>query len=141
MWALAVGASALHCAYVDESRYVVEEMSDGSVRHLPIDPDGPDEAWRQRQRQVVDHLTDVLADGPMPWVFHYLAGRPDRALTHLARRVDASAFVIGTRRPGAGARMRDVMEGSVAFRLTHHQHRPVLVVPLEVVDWKTTLGR
>jgi hypothetical protein len=34
--------------------------------------------------------------------------------------------------------MREVMEGSVAVRLTHHQHRPVLIVPLEVIDWKAS---
>jgi nucleotide-binding universal stress UspA family protein len=74
----------------------------------------------------------------VPWAFRYLAGRPDRALTHLARAVDASAFVIGTRAPGPGSRMREAMEGSVAVRLTHHQHRPVLIVPLEVIDWKAS---
>lgn len=141
MWARAVGASALYCAYVDASRFVAEEHPDGTVRHAPIDPDGMDDDWRERERHIVAHLATALADSPVPWTFRYLAGRPDRALTHLARAVDASGFVIGTRAPHAGSRMRDFLEGSVAFRLTHHQHRPVLVVPLEVVDWKTALWR
>lgn len=32
-------------------------------------------------------------------------------------------------------------DGSVAFHLTHHQHRPVLVVPLQVVDWSQSVTR
>lgn len=135
-WAHAVGAPRLYAAFVDTSRYTLEEHPDGTVRHESVDPDGVDDRWRQTQAHIEDHLHTTLDDQPVPWSFRYLAGRPDRALTHLARAVDASAFVIGTRAPGPGARMREVLEGSVAVRLTHHQHRPVLVVPLEVVDWR-----
>lgn len=138
MWAEAAGASRLYCAYVDESRFVAHEFPDGTVRHLPVDPDGPDDDWQEREAHIVDHLTEVLASSPVEWEFRYLAGRVDRALTHLARAVEASAYVIGTRAPGTGARMRDFFEGSVSVRLSHHQHRPVLIVPLEVVDWQAT---
>ncbi len=140
-WARAVGAPTLYCAYVDESRLTVDENSDGTVRHVPIDPDGMDEDWHGLQRHFEDHLAEVLEGSGVHWTFRYLAGRPDRALTHLARAVDASAFVVGTRAPGPGARMREVFDGSVSLRLTHHQHRPVLVVPLEVVDWKASTWR
>ena len=69
--------------------------------------------------------------------FRYLAGRADRALTHLARAVDASAFVVGAHT--GGRRARDFLEESLSVRLAHHQHRPVLTVPLEVVDWRGRL--
>ena len=47
------------------------------------------------------------------------------------------AEVLGRgRAPGAGAQLREYFSESVAVRLTHHQHRPVVVVPLSVVDWK-----
>jgi nucleotide-binding universal stress UspA family protein len=138
MWARAAGASGLYCAYVDPTRYAAEESPDGSVVHVPIDPDGVDDSWQERRTHIEQHLSGLLADSGVPWAFRYLAGRPDRALTHLARAVDASAFVIGTRAPGPGSRMREAMEGSVAVRLTHHQHRPVLIVPLEVIDWKAS---
>ena len=59
----------------------------------------------------------------------------------IARAVDAAAVVVGTRAPGPGARLREVVEGSLAVQLSHHQHRPVLVVPLSVVDWTTPLWR
>lgn len=139
-WARAVGASTLCCAYVDSSRYVREERPDGTVLHDAIDPDGADDAWQRRQDDLEGTLAAVLADSGVGWSFRYLAGRADRALTHLARAVDAAGFVVGTRHPGAGGRMREVLEGSVAVRLTHHQHRPVLVVPLRVVDWAESPG-
>lgn len=78
------------------------------------------------------------ASAAVPWVLHYLAGRPDRALTHLARAVDAAAIVVGTRAPGPGSKLRELVDGSVAVHLAHHQHRPVLTVPLDVVDWTAT---
>lgn len=31
---------------------------------------------------------------------------------------------------------REFLDGSVAARLSHHQHRPVIVVAVSVVDWK-----
>ena len=71
----------------------------------------------------------------VPWQFRYLAGRVDRALTHLARAVDAAAFVVGTH-VGRHHRIADFVNGSMSMQLSHRQHRPVLVVPLEVVDWK-----
>jgi nucleotide-binding universal stress UspA family protein len=55
-------------------------------------------------------LTGVLGDSPVPWELRYLAGRPDRALTHLARAVDAAVIVVGTRVHGSGARVREFFE-------------------------------
>lgn len=134
----ATGAPCLYFAYADPSRYAVEERPDGTVRHEPFDPDGLDDAWRTREAEFERHLGELLHGVAVPWAFRYLAGRPDRALTHLARAVDAAAIVVGTRAPGAGAHLREVVEGSVAVHLAHHQHRPVITVPLSVVDWKAT---
>ncbi|HQY33247.1 MAG TPA: universal stress protein [Actinotalea sp.] len=140
-WSRAAGGVRLCFAYVDTTRFVVEEHPDGSVRHAEIDPDAVDDTWHERRRQIEDSLTQLLGGSGVPWDFRYLAGRPDRALTHLARAVDAAAVVVGTRAPGPGARLREVVEGSLAVQLSHHQHRPVLVVPLSVVDWTTPLWR
>lgn len=140
-WSQAAGGIPLYFAYVDTQRFTVEEFPDGTVRHSEIDPDSVDDTWRSRQEEFERSLTSLLASSGVPWKFRYLAGRPDRALTHLARAVDAAGFVVGTRAPGAGARFLEVVEGSVAIRLSHHQHRPVLVVPLSVVDWETPLWR
>lgn len=140
-WAAAAGGVRVYFAYVDVNWFVVEEHPDGTVRHAELDPDAIDDSWIQRTQQIEQSLTDVLDGSGVRWEFRYLAGRPDRALTHLARAVDAAAIVVGTRAPGPGARFREAVEGSVAVHLTHHQHRPVLVVPLSVVDWKTPLWK
>lgn len=140
-WSAAAGGVTLYFAYVDPTRFTVEEHPDGSVRHAELDPDGVDDSWIDRQRQIEQSLAVVLDGSGVPWELRYLAGRADRALTHLARAVDASAIVVGTRAPGPGARLREVVDGSVAVHLVHHQHRPVLVVPLTVVDWETPLWR
>lgn len=127
----------LHFAYVDPQRYTVEEMPDGTVRHAALSPDSLHSNWQDRESALKSELQSLLENqSNLPWQFHYLAGRPDRALTHLARAINAAVFVIGTRAPGPRARIRRVLEGSVAYHLAQHQHRPVLSVPLSVVDWK-----
>ncbi|MGV8977744.1 MAG: universal stress protein [Cellulomonas sp.] len=140
-WSRAAGGAVVYFAYVDPTRFTVEEFPDGTVRHAEIDPDGVDDSWRETQGHIEQSLTQMLGSSGVPWKFRYLAGQPDRALTHLARAVDAAAIVVGTRAPGPSARFREVIEGSVAVQLSHHQHRPVLVVPLSVVDWQTPLWR
>ena len=140
-WSKAAGGVRLYFAFVDPQRFTVQEYPDGTVRHSEVDSDDVDDSWRDRQEQIERSLAGVLGDSGIPWEFRYLAGRADRALTHLARAVDAAAIVVGTRAPGPGARFREAIDGSVAVQLSHHQHRPVLVVPLSVVDWKTPLWR
>ncbi|MGC5168064.1 universal stress protein [Luteimicrobium sp. DT211] len=134
--ARALGGVRVAFAYVDTSRYVVEERADGTVRHAPIDPDGVDDAWEGVEAGLRAALAARLREDALDWDLRYLAGRPDRALTHLARAVDASAIVVGTRATGSGRHLRDLLEDSVAAHLSHHQHRPVITVPLAVVDWR-----
>jgi nucleotide-binding universal stress UspA family protein len=137
--ATASGAS-LYFAYVDPLRVVDRELPDGSVLHSDLDPDlSDDEEWRSRQAELERAVTRSLAGQTVSWQFRYLAGRADRALTHLARAVDAAVIIVGTRAGEGRRRAHHLLEGSVASNLTHHQHRPVLVVPLTVVDWKTPL--
>jgi nucleotide-binding universal stress UspA family protein len=133
--AKATAAPALYFAYVDPSRYPVEELPDGTVRHAAIDPDLDDDQWPGTQATLVRAVGETMAGHDVPWHFRYLAGRVDRALTHLARAVDAAAFVVGTH-VGRHHRIADFVNGSVSMQLAHRQHRPVLVVPLEVVDWE-----
>lgn len=128
---------AIHFAYVDPARYVIEEFPDGHVRHAALSPDSLHSNWQELESKFEAELGLTLGDlGSSEWHFHYLAGRPDRALTHLARALDAATIVVGTRAPGTRAHIRQILEGSVAYHLTQHQHRPVLSVPLSVVDWK-----
>ena len=132
--ARATGADGLYFAFADPSRYVDEELPDGTVRHHSIDSDLGDELWPDRERRIIHWVSEAMSGSETPWHFRYLAGRADRALTHLARAVDAAAFVVGTQtRPHR--RARDFVSQSLSMQLAHRQHRPVLTVPLVVVDW------
>ncbi|WP_062205334.1 universal stress protein [Demequina salsinemoris] len=139
--ALGLDAPRLCFAYVDPTRVLVEERPDGTVVHAPIDTDADDSAWLERRDALTSHLRDQLAGTNVAWELHYLAGRPDRALTHLARAVDASMIVVGSRGPGWVEHVKESLEGSLTAHLTQHQHRPVVTVPLSVVDWKDAVVR
>lgn len=138
-WSEALGGVPLYFGYCDPSRIVDAEYADGTVRHSGLDPDQIDDSWQEREREIRAYLGGLLVNHQGPWEFRYLAGRADRALTHLARAVDASAIVVGAKHPSKGERFREFLAGSVALRLSRHQHRPVMVVPLAVVDWKAPM--
>lgn len=133
--ARATAAPAVYFAYVDTSRYTVEEFTDGTVHHEPVDPDLAGDEARKTEQRLTALVREWMDGQDVPWFFRYLAGREDRALTHLARAVDAAAFVIGAQTHGH-RRVRDFLGSSLAANLSHRQHRPVLVVPVQVVDWR-----
>ena len=132
--AKATGAPAPYFAYAGPSRVCVREFPDGTVRHQAADSDPDDEAWRGLEGQFIGEITAQLTGTGVPWQFRYLAGRADRALTHLARAVGAAAFVLGTR-VGRRSRLAGFLSGSVTLQLSHRQHRPVIMVPLAVAGW------
>lgn len=132
--ARATGAPAIYFGYVDPTRVVVQEHTDGRVRHEPIDPDLADDDWTATEQALIDQLTEAMTGQDQTWHLRYLAGRADRALTHLARAVDAASLVVGTH-VRRHHRIGDFLTRSIAVQLAHRQHRPVLVVPLRVVDW------
>src|SRR5829696_8182786 len=133
--ARATGAPAIYFAHVDTSRYADVERADGTVRHLSIDPDVDDEQWPEREAALLHLVGQWMSEEDVPWHFRYLAGRPDRALAHLARAVDAAAFVVGSH-VRRHHRLADFVNRSVSMQLSHRQHRPVIVVPVSVVDWE-----
>lgn len=139
-WSSALGGVPLYFAFADTGRVVDAEYPDGTVRHSPLDPDQADDRWLLHEQHLRESLAGVLTEHRGPWEFRYLAGRADRALTHLARAVDASAIIVGAHRPSSTERVREFLAGSVAMHLTRHQHRPVLIVPVAVVDWKTPIS-
>ena len=67
----------------------------------------------------------------MTWTARQLVGDPALAIKQLATKLDAQLIVVGTRKRGIGESIREFFTGSVAARLAHRQHRPVLVVPLQ----------
>lgn len=59
----------------------------------------------------------------------YTVGETARALAAVAAQHDARLVAVGPRRPGLVGWMDEAVGGSVAGRLAHTQHRPVLIVP------------
>ena len=134
-----VTGGTIYFGYVDQQRYVAREFADGTVQHNDINPDSADDTWRLKEARMRAELSTLLADAGIRWEFRYLAGRPDRSLTHLARAVDAAVIVVGNRAPAHNAKVREFLDGTLALKLAQHQHRPVLAVPLTVVDWKAPM--
>jgi nucleotide-binding universal stress UspA family protein len=134
----------LVCATVDTSRRVVEERPDGTVVTLPDPAHGlatPDVVYvaeySESDLRVEDfdealraRIATELDRAPITWSTRALAGgHPADALARLAEKLDAAMIVVGTRKPNFGGSLREFINGSVATRLAHRQHRPVVVIP------------
>ena len=63
------------------------------------------------------------------WSLRTLAGDPARAIGRLAADANARMIVVGTPERGIGHRISAALNGSVAAWLSHHQERPILIVP------------
>lgn len=135
-WAQSQAGAALYFAWAVPELVTVAELPGGAVRTAPRDPDVVDDSWQERAATIRRDLSAALDPLGVPWEYHQLAGRADRALTHLARAVDAAVIVVGARPHGRGRGLRQFFTGSTAVHLAHHQHRPVMVVPVDVVDWQ-----
>ena len=103
-------------AYVDVTRYMVQEHDGADDTSAPIDPDGVDEpddaegAARSLKETIGAELGDGEAAGAEPrWSFVTLAGEPARALGRFAESVHACLIVVGTREGGVGSRLENFL--------------------------------
>lgn len=119
----------LICAYVDITTYLAEETED-RVEASPLSPYGIIDDVEATSAGIRKWLQEVLGGAGVRWSFLTLSGDPAGALGQLAESADVSVIVVGTREPGLGTRLEQLLVGSVAVQLTRGQHRPVLVVPL-----------
>ncbi|KTR76792.1 hypothetical protein NS234_10165 [Microbacterium oxydans] len=117
------------CAHVDTTRFVTGKNPDGSVTSAPIDSDLDDDSPAPFPDRAVAAFEVAFTRAGVAWETCELVGDPAQALADLADRTDAVMIVVGTRRPGFRGAMAEFFYGSVAVRLAHRQHRPVLVVP------------
>ena len=76
------------------------------------------------------HLTRILGGHAIRWSTRHLSGDPARALGALAESLRATMIVVGTRDGTVRGTLQEFFVGSIAMNLAHHQHRPVVVVPL-----------
>lgn len=114
--------------HVDVTRFVTYEDPDGYVHSAPIDLNIA--AGEGELEKVKEAASAFLASHDVSWSVQQLVGDPAMAIKHLAEQIDAKLIVIGTRKRGLGESIREFFTGSVAARLAHRQHRPLLVVPL-----------
>ncbi|MBZ4487368.1 universal stress protein [Microbacterium sp. cx-55] len=134
VWAEAARYAALFgtqlvVAHVDVTRFVTYEDPDGVPHSAPVDLTRI--AATHEFERVQEAAEKFLAPSGVAWTIRTLVGDPAMALKGLADELDAAVIVVGTRRRGFGETMREFFTGSVAARLAHRQHRPVLVVPLQ----------
>lgn len=115
-------------AHVDVTRFVTYEDPDGYVHSAPIDINF--DAGVAEFEAVQAAAAALLEGTGITWTARQLVGDPALAIKQLANKLDASLIVVGTRKRGIGESIREFFTGSVAARLTHRQHRSVLVVPL-----------
>ncbi|QTV80257.1 universal stress protein [Microbacterium sp. NIBRBAC000506063] len=115
--------------HVDVTRFVTYEDPDGYVHSAPIDINL--DAGAAEFTEVQHAAEKALAGADITWTARQLVGDPALAIKQLANRLDAQLIVVGTRKRGLGESIREFFTGSVAARLAHRQHRPILVVPLE----------
>jgi nucleotide-binding universal stress UspA family protein len=121
----------LICAYVEVSSYLSDTRPGGVPVPLPIDPDVVDDDGEAVSQELLTQLESVLRGSSVAWSLQTLAGDPVKALGGLAVSAGASLIVVGTRERRFGARLEQLLTGSIAVHLTHRQHTPVLVVPLD----------
>ncbi len=129
-FARALGAR-LVCAHVDVGRYVVEERPDGTVVSRPLDPDLPELSDTDFDPALAEHIRGVV--GAVEVSFRELAGDRAYALSRLADICDVAVIVVGSRRRGVRSGLKEFFGGSVAAQLSHRQHRPVVVIPVNPV--------
>jgi nucleotide-binding universal stress UspA family protein len=120
-------------AYVDEASYLVEWDPARSTHRLSLHPDKNDDDIRSVTEDLKSVIVSAVRPGPpTEWTLRTLAGDPARALGRLAAEVNAPMIIVGTPERGFGHRITELLNGSVAAWLTHHQSRPVLVVPFKM---------
>jgi nucleotide-binding universal stress UspA family protein len=123
-------ATRLICAYVDEASYLVEWDPARSAHRLSLHPETDNAEIRavtQELRASIGSACDPLG---IDWTLRSLAGDPARALGRLAAETGAAMIIVGTPEPGLGHRLAAALNGSVAAWLSHHQDRPILIVPV-----------
>ena len=124
--------TGLVCVWVDAAHLVAEREADGSVDLVTVDSDHDEDDEESPDDAIAARLAARLDSTGVPWRFVYATGEAARGLKSVADEHDARLIVVGAHRAGLAHWMSQVISGSVAGRLAHTQHRPVLLVPAPV---------
>lgn len=131
-------SARLVCVSVDATRYVLQDLPDGTLISAPIDPDlgEPEPVFPPERIEEIGALLDPMG---VRWSMRELVGEAAMSLMTVADEENALMIVVGTRHTGLPGAVRRFFGGSVALRLSHRQYRPVVVVPVEPADAGTRL--
>ncbi|ROP58689.1 universal stress protein [Curtobacterium sp. PhB115] len=129
--------AALVCVTIDPSLLSIGTRPDGSEMIEAIDPDSSESTPRGLPDDDIAVIQGVAARYQVPVENLTRVGDPARMLAAIAEERQAELIVVGTRT--GRHRMAEFFNGSVAARLTHQQHRPVLVVPTNPVGFDAPL--
>jgi nucleotide-binding universal stress UspA family protein len=140
LWVVQVAAefartfrARLVCVTVDATRYVLQDLPDGTLISAPIDPEtGGDEPVFPPER--LEEIDALLAPMGVRWSMRELVGEAAASLMTVADEENALMIVVGTRQNGFAGAVRRFFGGSVAVRLSHRQYRPVVVVPIAPIE-------
>lgn len=123
-------AAPLICAHVDEASYLVEWDPARAAHRLSLHPDTGNAELRAVTGELRNSIGSACDTLGVHWTLRTLAGDPARALGRLAAEAGAAMIIVGTPEPGLGNRISAALNGSVAAWLSHHQDRPILIVPV-----------
>lgn len=98
--------------------------------HGPSTPDRADWDSATFDPDLAVRIQAAAREAGVEVTFRSLAGDVGAALGRLAEVVGAEMIVVGSREGGVRASMHDFFSGSLAAHLSHHQSRPVVVVPI-----------
>lgn len=129
--------AGLVCVTVDPSLVSGGRRSDGSEMLEPLDPDTADTRPQTFGGEDVADITAIAAQQDVTVEIVSTVGDPARALARAAEERHALMIVVGTR--SGTHRVVEFFTGSIAARLSHQQHRPILVVPVEPVGFDAPL--
>lgn len=127
--------SELICASVDPSRLMLDELPDGTITSASYDPDSRELPTTMFDAGLLAQVERVLHGRTVSWSTRALAGETAEALGRLASTVHAAMIVVGTRESNLRHTLASFFTGSVAVRLAHGQHCPVVIIPLRPVPF------
>ena len=122
-------AAPMICVHVDEASYLVEWDPARTAHRSSLHRDADDAAIREANRELRSSIGASVDKLAVEWTLRTLPGDPARAIGRLAAEANALMIVVGTPERGVGHRISAALNSSVAAWLSHHQERPVLIVP------------
>lgn len=125
------------CVTVDPALMSAGNRPDGSDIIESIDPDSADARPVDLPEADRAAIEQIAAARSVQASVLTKVGDPAHALAAVAEERDAVMIVVGTQT--GRRRITEFFNGSVAARLAHQQHRPVLVVPVDPVGFDESL--